>query len=114
MLYFIQLKYHMTNITDNKKVENLIEAILSLQGKAEAKAFFRDLLTESELKEFANRWKAAQMLADNTLYTEIIKKTGLSSTTIARISKWLQDGMGGYRLMINRLHHHANHTLIPR
>jgi TrpR-related protein YerC/YecD len=88
----------------------LVEAVLALKDAAEAKAFLRDLLTESELVEFGNRWKAAQMLSDKALYTDIVKKTGLSSTTVARISKWLQNGKGGYRMMIERLHHHHNHT----
>ncbi len=40
---------------------------------------------------------------------EIVSKTGLSSTTVARISKWLKKGMGGYKLMLARLsNHHAN------
>ena len=101
----------MVNVLENKEVQSLFEAILALKGKREASAFFRDLLTESELLEFGNRWQAAQMLADKALYTDIVKKTGLSSTTIARISKWLNDGMGGYRLMINRLHSHTHASL---
>ena len=93
---------------DNKETEELLQAILALDNVDEAKRFFRDLLTESELLEFANRWKAAQMLENNIPYTTISQKTGLSSTTIARISKWLNGSLGGYKLVINRLalHHH--------
>lgn len=92
----------------NKKVQDLLKAVLALKNKSEAKRFLRDLLTEDEIKEFSNRWYAARMLNKNISYTAIRGKTGLSSTTIARISKWLQDGKGGYRLMFKRLnlHHH--------
>lgn len=95
---------------DNKKTEELLQAIVTLQNLAEAKRFFRDLLTEAELIEFSNRWKAAQMLNAHIPYITIREKTGLSTTTIARISKWLQKGMGGYRLVLNRpaKHHTAN------
>lgn len=88
---------------DNKETEALFRAILSLRNAAEAKRFFRDLLTEAELKEFANRWKVARMLARGVSYVEIEKGTGMSSTTIARIQKWLKKGKGGYRLMLRRL-----------
>jgi TrpR-related protein YerC/YecD len=93
---------------DNPKTTKLFNAILALKSLKEAKAFFRDLLTEAELAEFGNRWLAAQMLDKKVFYTAIQKKTGLSSTTVARISKWLQNGKGGYRLMLNRIskHHH--------
>jgi TrpR-related protein YerC/YecD len=94
---------------DNSKTEQLIEAILALKNKDEARRFLRDLLTEAELVEFGNRWKAVRMLSENKSYTTIRGKTGLSSATIARISKWLREGMGGYQLMLNRLglHHHT-------
>ena len=91
---------------DNEKSNDLFKAILALDNLKEAKKFFRDLLTEAEIIEFSNRWQAAQMLDQKIPYTEIEKKTGLSSATIARISKWLNKGMGGYRLMLKKLSHH--------
>ncbi len=94
---------------DNKKTENLLQAVLLLESLEEAKRFFRDLLTEAELEEFGNRWLAAQMLTAKESYTIIRGKTGLSTTTIARISKWLQKGRGGYKLILKRLgQHHTN------
>ncbi len=91
----------------NKSTDNLFKAILSLKDVNESRRFFRDLLTEEELREFANRWKVAQMLANKISYSKIEKKTGLSTTTIARISKWLNSGMNGYKLIIKRVSHHS-------
>ena len=91
---------------NNKKIEELMTAVLALKTRNEARRFFRDLLTESELIEFGNRWKAARMLAKNIPYTEIEKETGLSSTTVARVSKWLNNGKNGYKLILKRLNHH--------
>jgi TrpR-related protein YerC/YecD len=87
----------------DQNTKNLFRAILSLKDEKEAQKFFRDLLTESEIKEFANRWKVAQMLDKKVRYEIIAKETGMSSTTIARINKWVQNGMGGYKLMLKRL-----------
>lgn len=101
----------------NKETNELFRAILALQNVEEARRFFRDLLTEQEILEFTNRWKVAKMLANKIPYSEIEEKTGMSSTTIARISKWLSNGMSGYKLMLARFgipsnnpHHHHEHT----
>jgi TrpR-related protein YerC/YecD len=92
---------------DWKTSENraLLQAILSLASPDEAKRFLRDLMTENEIEEFSKRFQAAQMLSQNVPYSEIEKKTGLSSTTVARVSKWLNGKEGGYRKVIARLHH---------
>jgi len=94
---------------DNKNTNDLISALLLLKNKSDMKYFLRDLLTEKEIIEFGKRWQAAKMLEEKKSYTVIVKKTGLSSTTVARISKWLRHGMGGYRLVLKKTHdHHTN------
>lgn len=87
----------------NRQTKELFDAILSLKTQDECRKFLRDLLTQEEIKEFANRWKVAQMLNQKVDYKSIEKETKMSSTTIARISKWLKTGMGGYRLILTRL-----------
>ncbi len=94
----------------NENTENLYQAILSLKNLNEAQKFFRDLLTKQEILELSQRWQVAQMLNQKISYSIIENKTGLSSTTIARISKCLQGGEGGYKLVLKRLNTH--HSLI--
>jgi TrpR-related protein YerC/YecD len=91
-----------------KDAKALYLALLSLKNEEECKKFLRDLLTEAEIKEFTNRWKVVRLLDAHTSYEGIEKQTGMSSTTIARISKWFRKGMGGYQLMITRLNKQAN------
>lgn len=93
---------------DNLKTEDLFRTILALRNVKEAKKFFRDLLTEQEIIEFAKRWQAAKMLNKKVPYSQIEKETGLSSRTVARVAKWLKQGKGGYGLMLKRLSHHRN------
>lgn len=95
---------------DNEATEDLLNAVLRLKNLGEAKAFFRDLLTEKELLEFGNRWKVARMLSRGVPYSEIGRQTRMSSTTIARIQKWIKEGTGGYRKMFVRTTHHHAHT----
>ena len=98
---------------DNKQSQELFKAILALKNNNEAKRFFRDLLTPQEIIEFSRRWQAAKMLNNKIPYTQVQKTTKLSSTTVARISKWLNNGKNGYKLIIKRLYndHHDNSSL---
>ena len=90
---------------NTKENIQLVESILALKTKDEAMCFLRDLMTEGEIEEFGKRLKTAEMLTDNISYSIIKKETGLSSTTIARVSKWLNSGKGGYKKIIGRIHH---------
>ncbi|OGG73913.1 hypothetical protein A3A40_02105 [Candidatus Kaiserbacteria bacterium RIFCSPLOWO2_01_FULL_54_20] len=92
---------------NTKENKALLRAILTLQTADEARRFLRDLLTEGEIEEFARRFRAAELLAENVPYSRIEAETGLSSTTVARVSKWLSGDLGGYRTVIARLHHHS-------
>jgi TrpR-related protein YerC/YecD len=112
MLYLSKVMGYYMNNWDNKKTKDLINVILALKSEKEAKMFFRDLLTENELTEFGNRWCAARMLSENKTYPEIQARTNLSSRTIARISRWLNKGRGGYKLMIKKLSNH--HAILSR
>ena len=98
------------NTRENKQ---LVDAILYLKNEDEAKRFLRDLLTPQEIEEFSKRLEAARMLNKQVEYSTITEKTGLSSATIARISKWLKGSLGGYRLVLERISNH-HHTLIPQ
>lgn len=98
-----------------RKNKQLVNALLTLNTPDEAERFLRDLLTEPEIKEFANRLEAASSLSKDVYYDAIIEDTGLSSTTIARIKKWLTGPLGGYRLVLSRLsNHHHNPTRLGK
>ncbi len=85
----------------------LVRALLSLKTADEARRFLRDLLTPDEIEEFSKRFQTAELLTKKVPYSSIEKETGLSSTTVARVSKWLNGKQGGYRSVINKLHHHS-------
>jgi len=73
-----------------------------------------DYVLTTKGKEFANRLEAASLLSKDVQYNAIIESTGLSSTTIARISKWLKGSLGGYRLILSRLNHHHNSSKLGK
>jgi TrpR-related protein YerC/YecD len=89
----------------NREADTLLRTILRLPDVRTARRFFRDLMTEDEIRMIVDRWRVARMLDAGRSYREIEAETGLSSRTIARISRWLKRGKGGYRRMLV-LHHH--------
>ena len=91
-----------------EEIKKLIQAVLLLENEKEVKTFLRDLMTEPEIQEFAKRLQAADMLNQNISYSVIEKQIGLSSTTIARVAKWLKGKEGGYKNILNKLHHHSH------
>jgi TrpR-related protein YerC/YecD len=88
---------------DDTNVTNLLEVFTRLDSANELWAFIQDLMSPKEIIELSNRWKVAQLLWDGVSYIEISQQTGMSSTTIARISKCLNADEGGYVYMLQKL-----------
>lgn len=93
----------MTSKLKDPLVDNLFEAILSLQSTEECYRFFEDICTVAELKSLAQRMEVAKMLQANRTYGEIADKTGASTATISRVKRSLNYGADGYKLILERL-----------
>lgn len=91
----------MNDIFD-KNTDNLFDTISMIKDKKDCLDFFVDLCTIKEIKEMSKRFKAANMLYSGYNFNEIIKETGISSATLARVNKALQYGSGGYIKQIKR------------
>ena len=87
-----------------KKIDHteLFEEILKLKSIKECEAFFTDLCTITELDAMLQRIKAAKMLLENKTFAEVSEATGISSATLARVSKAVKYGEGGYELILKR------------
>ena len=86
----------------NQVIDELFEAILSLETVEECYMFFEDALTRKEIIEIAQRLKAAKMLRAGRSYQDVCEQTGMSTATISRVSKSLEKGTGGYKLILER------------
>jgi TrpR-related protein YerC/YecD len=81
----------------------LSEALLSLETPQEAKAFLEDLCTPAELEAMVDRWRVAQLLEQGLSYRDIRELTQVSVTTIGRVARFIEQGTGGYRTLLDRL-----------
>lgn len=79
------------------EVEDLIRVLVGIDDADMAFAFCEDVMTIREIREISQRLQVARMLDAGKSYTAIEKSTGASATTIARVSKALNYGSGGYR-----------------
>ena len=78
---------------------------MALESTDEARAFLTDLCTPAELRALAERWHVARLLDEGRLtYREIHEATGVSTTTIVRVARFLKQEMnGGYRAVLDRV-----------
>ena len=85
--------------------DELAKTLLQLRSPDEARALLADLCTPAEIRTLAERWHVARLLDDGELtYREIHEATGVSTTTIVRVARFLrQEDHGGYRILLNRL-----------
>ena len=77
-------------------VDNLLSVLAALDDEDTIFALLEDLFTPREIKETSQRLAVARLLAQGKPYSAIERETGASATTIARVSKCLTYGSGGY------------------
>ncbi len=94
----------------NTKTKKLFNAFLSLKTEDEVANFCRDLMTESEIEEFAARFEVAQELYAGKTQRTVSKETGVSIATVTRVNQWLKRGEDGYLTVLSRISkHHSPH-----
>lgn len=83
----------------------LCDALLTARDRDEMRRLLLDLCTPAEIRTMAERWHVARLLDSTELpYREINEQTGVSTTTIVRVGRFLrQEPHQGYRSAIDRL-----------
>lgn len=83
----------------------LAHALTSVKDAAEMERFLIDLCTPAELRALSERWHVACLLDRTEMsYRDINADTGVSTTTIGRVARFLKDEPHqGYRAVLDRL-----------
>ncbi len=92
---------------DYNNKDCLIQAFKLADSEHLIKLFLADLLTKKELDLCERRLKAAALLLEGAPYSKVEWLTGLSSTTIARISKKLVGHKGGFNEILAKFNPHG-------
>lgn len=85
------------------EVNDLLRVFATLDDEDTIYALLEDLFTIREIKETSQRLAVARQLDAGKSYAAIEEATGASATTIARVSKCLSYGAGGYNAALNVL-----------
>lgn len=88
---------------NDKTVDQLFEAVLTLKTVEECYIFFEDLCTVNEIQSLSQRLEVARMLRKGSTYNQIETETGASTATISRVKRCLNYGTDGYKLALERL-----------
>ena len=85
--------------------DDLCRALLTPRDEGEMSRLLTDLCTPAEIRSLAERWHVARLLDGTDLsYRDIHDATGVSTTTIVRIARFLrQEPHQGYRRAIDAL-----------
>jgi len=89
----------------DRLTDELCDALLTPNSREQMRDLLRDLCTPAELRALAERWHVARLLDGTELsYRDIHDSTGVSTTTIVRIGRFLrQEPFQGYRRAIDAL-----------
>ena len=79
-----------------REVEDLLCVLSEMTDRDELYHLLEDLFTIREIRETSQRLGVARLLSEGKSYASIEQSTGASATTIARVSKCLSYGSGGY------------------
>ena len=84
---------------------DLCRALLTPRDAQEMARLLADLCTPAEVRTLAERWHVARLLAGTDLtYRDIHEATGVSTTTIVRVARFLkQEPYQAYQMAIARL-----------
>lgn len=86
-----------------KELDQLFQAVLSLNDLEECYRFFDDLCTINEIQALAQRLDVARMLREGNTYHKIEAETGASTATISRVKRCLNFGNDTYEMVLERI-----------
>ncbi len=82
--------------SEKAAADDLCKAFLELKSIRQCENFLRDLCTPAEMQAFVDRWQVARLLAKGKTYRDVSEETGVSSTTVTRVARFLNDGFKLY------------------
>jgi TrpR-related protein YerC/YecD len=86
--------------------KSLVSALRTCKTEQDTENFLRDIATLSELQALSERLEVARLIAKGLSYRQVAEQTGASTTTVTRVAKFIENGEGGYRSILNTHRHH--------
>ena len=86
-----------------KALDELFDAVLTLENREECYEFFDYLCTVNEIQSLSQRFQVAKMIKQGFTYSTIEQASGASTATISRVKRSLQWGNDAYTMILDRM-----------
>jgi TrpR-related protein YerC/YecD len=80
--------------TQKQKIADLCAILTQVDDPKDMRALLEDLCTQKEVENMAERIFAAKLLLEGKTYNEVVSQSSISSATLSRVSRSLQNGTG--------------------
>ena len=80
--------------TQKQKIADLCAILTLVEDPKDMRALLEDLCTQKEVENMAERIFAAKLLLEGKTYNEVVSQSSISSATLSRVSRSLQNGTG--------------------
>ncbi len=80
--------------TQKQKIADLCAILAQVEDPKDMRALLEDLCTQKEVENMAERIFAAKLLLEGKTYNEVVSQSSISSATLSRVSRSLQNGTG--------------------
>ena len=87
----------MTDTTEKKQA--LFRLLAGITDPGDMAALLEDMCTLKELENMAERLFTARLLLEGCTYSQIMAQAEISSATLSRVSRCVQQGRGYSRLL---------------
>ena len=89
----------MNQAAKQDHIQQLFEVITKLDNVDDCRALFDDLCTVKEIENMAERCFAAKLLLEGNTYNQVMAQADISSATLSRVSRCVQQGKGYSKLL---------------
>ena len=86
-------------MSTQQKKEDLIRLLARTTDPADIAALLEDMCTLKEVENMAERLFTAKLLMEGCTYSQIMAQADISSATLSRVSRCVQQGKGYSKLL---------------
>ena len=92
----------MAETNRQQKKEELIRLLARTTDPGDIAALLEDMCTVKEVENMAERLFTARLLLEGCTYSQILAQADISSATLSRVSRCVQQGKGYSRLLAQK------------
>ena len=86
-------------MNQQQKKDELYRLLAEITTPEDISALMEDLCTVKEIDNMAERLLTARLLLEGCTYTQVMAQANISSATLSRVSRCVQNGRGYSRLI---------------